>query len=189
VRQPERDPMWEWTDERVDTFVDGELSPEEMVQFEEALAVGVGNEDVLLARRIRNGLHALPQPVLRPEVSRFILEQVRADVRVSRRGWLRQLVEREWASLFQPALTMAVLLMIVVSAVLVGRPPMKQENISQAEVEQALAEARWALGYISHVSKETGSSVRSEVLEAHVVRPVRHALGAALNEQSETELR
>ena len=85
---------------------------------------------------------------------------------------------------------MAVLVMIVVSGVLVGHPPVQQqESISQAEVEQALAEARWALAYISYVSKETGSSVRSEVLEAHVVRPFRHALDAALNEQSETELR
>jgi hypothetical protein len=173
----------------VEAFVDGELSPDVMAQFEEALAVGVGGEDVLLARSIRNGLHALPQPVLRPEVSRFVLEQVRADGREQRRGWLQQFVEREWAGLLQPTLAMAMLLLFVFSAVLVGRPPVQQENISQAEVEQALAEAKWALAYISHVGKETGSSVRSDVLEAHVVQPVRHALSAALNEQPETELR
>lgn len=191
MRQPERDPMWEWADERMDAFVDGELSPEEMAQFEEVLAVDADVEDgILLARRVRVGLRALPQPALRPDVSRFVLEQARADIRASRYGRLRRFVEREWTSLLRPALTMATLLIIVASATLIGRPRAQpQESISQAEVERALDDARWALGFISHVSRETGSSVRSDVLEEHVVRPFRTALGAALNEQSETELR
>jgi len=190
VRQPERNPNREWANEHVEAFVDDALSSDEKERFEALLAAGIGEADVELARRIRDGLHALPRPALRPEISRFVLEQARAEVRASRRGWLRQFVEREWASLLRPALTMAVLLVAVVLAVLIGRPPVHpQEAISQADVERALAEARWALAYVSHVSRETGSSVRNEVLEAHVVRPVRHALGAVLDERSETELK
>lgn len=181
-------PFQDWIDDRIEAYVDGELSPEDREDFERVLAVGVGERDVLMSRRVRDGLRSLPRPMLGAGVSRHVLEHARAEAQSGPVAWLRGVADALWAPVLRPVLSMALLVLVVTSAVLIGRPA-RQGGTSPAEVQRALAEAKWALAYVSHVGSETGSSVRTEVLQPHVVRPMRQALDIVLDEHHKTVIR
>ena len=160
-----------WVDEHIEKYLDGELPLAELRHFEMALAKGPVHEDLQLARRIQVGLHALPQPLCPPHIIESVVLQVQRErytLSLARiEAWLRPW----WGDVLRPALAMGVLTAIVLSAAFLGRTPAPQ-NVSQAEVEQALAEAKWALAYVSHVGLEASESVR-HVLDNTLADPDR----------------
>lgn len=181
--------LQDWLDARIEAYVDGELCPADGAELERYLTTGMGEHDVRMSRRVRDGLRSLSSPMLPVGASRYVLERARAESDSVPVTWLRWIARGLWTPVLRPVFAMALLVLVVVSAVLIGRPVPVEQISATAEVQQALAEAKWALAYVSHVGRETGSSVRSEVLQPHVVRPMQQALGIVLDEQHKTELR
>ena len=175
-------------DARVEAYLDEALPADEQARFEQALTADAGWEaELFLARQIRDGLHALPQPMCPPHVTDAVLAQVR---RQAQQSWIDRLeawLHQQWLSLWQPALAMAVLLLLVVSAALVGRPQQQQPAYAEAEVQRAMQEVQWALAYLSEVGRQTGKTVREDVIAEHVVGTVQGALGARQQQSDTTE--
>ena len=175
-----------WADDRVEAFLDGDLAALEAEAFDHALADDADCEaELFLATRIRTELRALPRPACPPAVTRAVIAQARRDVRRARPERLRAWLDRWWTPFWQPSLAMALLLALVFTASLVGRPAAPAADA--ARVEAALAEAKWTLAYLSQVGRQTGRSVRHDVLEHRVVEPVQAALGTILPEIPKTQ--
>ncbi len=177
----------DWMDARVEAYLDEVLPTDEQARFEHALAADADWEaELFLARQIRDGLHALPQPVCPPRVTDAVLAQVRRQAQVSWIDRLQGWIEQQWLALWQPALAMAVLLLLVVSATLIGRPT-QQATYADAEVERAMQEVQWALAYLSEVGRQTGKVVRDEVIAERVVLTVQDAFNTRQRKSDTTE--
>lgn len=59
--------------------------------------------------------------------------------------------------------------------------PARAGDVTDPDVDRALQEAKWALAFVSDVSREAGESLRRSVLQERVAEPIRRALGAALD--------
>lgn len=59
--------------------------------------------------------------------------------------------------------------------------PARAGDVPDPDVDRALQEAKWALAFVSDVSREAGESLRRSVLQERVAEPIRRALGAALD--------
>ncbi|NBC17626.1 MAG: hypothetical protein GVY18_09970 [Bacteroidetes bacterium] len=171
-------PTSDWIDDRIDAYLDGDLPEDERAAVEQHLAVHPdAKAEVTLARRVRDGLRALPEPTCPDRVTRTVLAEVHRRQRADRFQRLRAWIERQWLQFWQPALAMSVLLLLIATALLVGQPPQPSPNaVADAEVQHALDEVRWTLAYLSDVSQQAGASVRDEVLERRVVAPMHRAV-------------
>ena len=177
----------DWMDARVEVYLDEALPAGEQARFEHALAADADWEaELFLARQIRDGLHALPQPMCPPRVTDAVLAQVRRQAQVSWIDRLQGWIEQQWLALWQPALAMAVLLLLVVSATLIGRPT-PQTTYADAEVDRARQEVQWALAYLSEVGRQTGKMVRDEVIAERVVLTVQDAFNTRQRKSDTTE--
>ncbi len=176
-------PPRDWMDERLEGYLDGDLTPEETARFERGLRRDDWAAELRRAASIRDGLRALPLPECPPHVTRAVLREAR---RRARAEWLhraREALARAWRLTARPALAMAVLVALVVVAALVTRPP--RDAPARTEVEHALAEVKWTLAYLSEVGRQTGASVHRDVLDAHVFGPMHEALGAFAHDPPE----
>lgn len=177
---PDRD----WMDSRVEAYLDGELPADEEAMFKEVLAADpYWRYQVDLADGIQATLRTLPQPECPSHVVDAIYDRtIKAERKQRVRdyvGWWREV----WLDVRQPALAMAVLLTIVVGTALFGtRSPTQQES---AEVRQALEDARWAMAFLAEVGRNTGSAIRDDILQEHVISPMHDAVGSALSPHNE----
>ncbi len=175
-------PPHDWMDDRLEAYLDGDLTPEEAARFERGLSGDDWAAELRRAASIRDGLHAMPLPECPPHVTRAVLREAR---RRARAEWLhrtREGLTHAWRLTARPALAMAVLVALVVVAALVTRPPRPAPGV---EVEHALAEVKWTLAYLSEVGRQTGASVHRDVLDAHVFGPMHEALGAFAHDPPE----
>jgi hypothetical protein len=67
---------------------------------------------------------------------------------------------------------MALLLIVVLSSVIVGR----NSPVPDAEVAQALADVKMALAYFSDAGRTTGTAVKQDIIGPFVVRPVSRSM-------------
>lgn len=157
-----------WMAARVEAYVDDDLPPAERARFEAALADDPAwQHEVALARRIQVGLRALPAPPCPPRV-------LAALPHADRPPRPAPLPRRRWPTL-RPALAGLALVGMVALSALPGRRPAPPPPVAEAEVEQALADVKWTLAYLSSVSRRTGEAVRRDV-EDRVVAPARAAV-------------
>ena len=185
MRPPESFPTDDGVGVLLEAYLDGDLPAPERAVLERRLAADEAlRAELRLARRVRDGLRTLPRPSCPPAVTQAVWEQTHRLAWQERRQRVGAWFSRWGRDVWRPVLAMAVLLLLVLSAALVGRPT---HTPPPAEVEMALDEVKWTLGYLSKVGREAGVSVRNEVLEAHVVRPVQEALNTLLDEQTESE--
>jgi hypothetical protein len=70
---------------------------------------------------------------------------------------------------------MALLLIVVLSSTLVSRPD-APPAVASAEVTQALADVKLALGVLADAGRTTGNAVSQDVIGPLVVRPVARGL-------------
>lgn len=173
----------DWMDERIEAYLDGALPVDEQAAFERQLHTdATWDTELRLARQIRSGLRALPAPMCPPHVTNAVLAEVQRRREASRsERWIAWL-ERLRAEFWQPALAMSLLLVVVTLAAVLGRPA---QPAPDPEVAQALAEVRWTLAYLSEVGRQTGESVRDQVIDEHVVQPVQRALGPLFQESAD----
>ena len=166
----------DWMDARVEAYLDGDLPAHERTVFERTLAENpVWEAEVLLAREVREALRTLPEPDCPSFVTDAVMARVQREARASAieqaQGWIEQHILVLW----RPALAMAVLVLLVVAGALIGRPPQPAPQYADAEVQQALDEVRWTLALLTEVGRQTGQSVKQDVLGERVVAPVQEA--------------
>lgn len=174
-------------DALIEAYVDDEVSPSERGQLEAFVASDPDARDELqLARTLKRRLGALPQPQCPPDVTRAVLSAARSDVRRTFVERLRAAMAASWTTVVRPSLAVGVLVAVVVGGALITMPaddPAPTEAVaSTEEVDRALDEAKWALAYISNLGRETATSIRDDVLDERVVRPVNRALEAAFDD-------
>ena len=174
----------DWMDARVEAYLDDALPDDERARFEQRLDED-WHAELFLARQIRDGLQTLPDLECPPHVTSAVLAQTRREARASWierfHAWMQQQVTAFW----QPALAMTVVLVLVVSASIIGRP--NDPPPTDREVAQALAEVKLALGYLSEASRQTGKVVRDDVIAERVVGPVQEALNARQEPSDDTQ--
>lgn len=176
-------------DERLEAYLDGELSVEEAAEVEARLAGDARwRAELARARAVRDGLRALPRPACPPAVTAAVLAHARRETR--RRPLTR--LARAFGGVrridWRPALAMAVLAGLVVASALIDSGARRSGTphdgalaaIPPAEVEAALEEARWALAYVSEVGRRTGRSVREAAFDEPLVAPVTGAVKSIL---------
>lgn len=154
----------------IEAYLDGELAALERAALEAHMIVcATCAEQLALGRRVRAGLDSLPVLASPPSVAATALAYASSHPRPSRRPW--------WRVNWTPALAGAVALVLLAITGYVGQrsqPALPQ--YTRAELEQARAEAKWALVFISQLSRKTTDGVRSEVLDFHVTRNLRRAI-------------
>ena len=186
--KPSESPIHDWMDARVEAYLDEALSIDEQARFEHALAADADWEaELFLARQIRDGLRALPHPECPPHVTAAVLAKVRRQAHASWIDRMETWLQEQWLALWQPALAMAVLLLLVVSASLIGRPQQQEPAYAEAEIQRAMQEVQWTLAYLSEVGRQTGKTVRDDVIADRVVGTVQGAFGTRQQKSDTTE--
>ena len=176
-------------DERVEAYVDGDLSPAERARFEEGLRLhALWRAHVEQARAVRNELHALPRLTCPPRV----VEAVRAEVRQPRTGRTERAPQRHLRlrrpAVWSSALAMMLLLVIVFAVLLrAPEPPPQTQPFTDAEVEQATVEVAWTLAYLARIGEETGRAVEDVLPNSQLVRSTRQALEPVLGKPSDPD--
>ena len=173
-----------WVDEHIDDYIDGDLSTGDRTRFAKHLDVCTAcRREFELAGSVLNELHALPEEKCPDRVSDAVLDHVGAGA-----DGERSLVQRVrgWRAGGTPsvraALVSAFIVLIIVSAAVVGR--MQQNRITPEEVAVAEAQLRQTLAYVGEVSRRSGVVVRNEAIGKGIVKPMRRAMNV-LNDDSE----
>lgn len=174
----------EWMDNRVEAYVDGELSGEERETFEEILSEDEHwQTQVRQAERIQGALDDLPTPSAPPELTRSILDQTSRSPQTL--PWwkdaLQQMIQT-WRAIVaarrRPAVDYAVGMAFVAVALVFIVWPLTQPDsptspptqvssqldlpvtapYSESDVERARTKAEWTFGYISRISQPASNA-------------------------------
>ena len=166
-----------WLDDRIEAYLDGSLPPNELQRFKALVA---GNEEVQhaidVARLISASLRSIPDEPCPDFVSRNVMAHVRQDLR--RSAWQR--VESFFMGIrmtyLKHVFAVAALVLIVVSSTQIGGRVGMTSAQSEAEVSQALDDVKWTLAYLSGVGKNTGTTVKANVIEDQMVGPMSRSI-------------
>lgn len=157
---PDHRPDHTWIDERIEAFLDHDLPEAEMAEMERMMAESPGWEThLLLAGQIRDTLRATETPLAPPRMARTILRRTRWMAFLERMYALVGSLGAQLRAAWQPALALTSVALLATFLYLstnpkpVAAPP-------QADVEMALAEVKWTLGYISKTGRKAGESVQ-----------------------------
>lgn len=152
----------EWVDDHIEAYLDGALPEEDRLRFENALETNEAwQRELAFAVNLRDELRAIPTPEMSPDLTRAIINNTR------KAAW-RAFVDRLKSILLGPTLVpwkpaLATLSLILVAvALILSNPstPTDPQAFTDTEIEQALAEVKWTLGYVSQTGKMTGDSVQ-----------------------------
>lgn len=172
-----------WFEERVEAFVDGELSADELKVFETRLAADATlQQSVNDARTVISVLRTASRAHCPDVVSDRVLQLARGgslpDTGLERRD--RQALRRVPILRRVTVRTVAIAAAACLAVLLFLKQPAPPENYSEAEVQQALREAKYALAIVSNASKETAKTIRMDAMPA-----VNDAFDRVLNEGQE----
>lgn len=171
-----------WAEDRIEAYVDGDLSGKEKKAFEHLVRQDVDlAREVALEQRLKRALGELPKPVCPPTAYEPVLDRVRREaparriVRQSR--WLREQV------VLIPVPVRVILAAVTVIAVATVALLPDRVGVAPAhdptEVQAALEEVKRALSYVSLAGRETGSAIRTHAVDQTLIRPIRRAIGRA----------
>ncbi|MDZ4700502.1 MAG: hypothetical protein SH809_12415 [Rhodothermales bacterium] len=158
-----------WIDERLEAFLDGDLPPEELARMERVLANDpTWHVRLTLATRIQAELRASFTPAVPAGLTRVILSRARRAHRAQVWGdWWRtglQTFLARFRAAWQPALALTSIAALATFLYLAGGfNASRTAPATVPDVEQALAEVKWTLGYISKTGRKTGESVQSAI--------------------------
>lgn len=171
-----------WVQDRMDSYVDGELHGSELSEFEQhADACGSCRSDLALARSVADGLRALPAlqcpPRVVDEAAARVEPAPKADSLMDRlTGWFAG----KTAYLPRPAMA-AVVVVIVAAVVFVllqqERFPFEDREgpqlaVTEQEAELAKLDVMLAFAYLGKYSRKTGDIISNEVIGERVLKPV-----------------
>ena len=152
-----------WVNERLEAYLDNQLPPEEAQQVEQWLeGDNRWHEELTLAMHIRDELRSFRSPVCPPHVAHTVIKNARRDTWLSLTNRMNQFFTGGWISYWKPIL--ATMTLLVIASMLLFRVPLHHdtqasEEITQLEIDQALDEVKWTLGYVSKTGRLTGASV------------------------------
>jgi hypothetical protein len=142
-----------------------------------------GELDAQLDALLDRHLKSLPRETFPADRLSFVLATARRDAR--RDAWKRIVTWLKSAPAFdlKPAFAMAALTAVTVFAALYGDPGRRAPAPMDPQVAEALEQVRWTLGFVADVSKRTGESVRTQVIDPHVVQPLQDAVNEVFDAQ------
>ncbi len=167
-----------WWDDFVDDYVDGSLSDEDMSRLDALKAIDTTlASQIELSRAMRTEFRAMSN-VKCPE---WVMQDVKRDVRAD---LLRNMWTRGWETLvgfstrqLRPVLATATLIGIVILSSRIG----VTGTTTDPAVARALDDVKWTLAYLSEVTRQTGSAVRTEALEPLVLNSMQHAVDSFID--------
>jgi len=169
----------DWVLETMESWLDGDLEPADAARFQRHVAgCDACRSEAGRAREVTEALRSLPMRECPPEVVERAAAAARAGktpLRDRIAGWLGPRVE----IFLRPAMV-AMLLVVVAAGVFVianrGRVSGPQSPYTQAEIEEAAAQARLAFAYVGYYSRRAGRVISDEVMAQRVVPDVEDAL-------------
>ncbi|MGB0650729.1 MAG: hypothetical protein ACPGQT_07435 [Rhodothermales bacterium] len=183
-----QDPDRIWADDRLEAWLAGELRQSEADRFEHIL-----EDDAWLAREVDQ---ARAMDVIFSELKDSAALERCPDIVTThvvahaRREWLLQLplrvhegFRRMASAGLRPALAVALLFVVVISATWMARSPSGSANLTAgqtAEVTQALADVKMALAVLANAGQTTGTAVGADVIGPYVVRPMARGMNTVI---------
>ncbi len=169
---------YDWLDERVEAYVDGELSEADVLRFEAALKDSPDlRAAVATARRIREVMASMPLPPCpKPVVSEVLRLASQSRRSLSMRDrYVDALVPRR--RLVQAFAVAAIVAVVAIGGALLFKGPAEQD-----EIERGLADVKLALAYVGEAGRHAGDIVRIEAMDQGVVTPIRRAVSHVTGE-------
>ncbi len=177
-----------WFDLRIESYIDGELPEAERALFAERLLHDAElRRQVALAERVSLSLAAVERPLCSEEMVARV-EAISQGVSGSGSG-MRILSQRSprvtpLRLLRWPVgIAACAALSLMVIRGIGGFPETTDtvldpasETYTQAEIDAALVEAKFALAVVSDAGRHAGTTVREAVIQRHLVRPVNTKL-------------
>ncbi|MFH1756115.1 MAG: zf-HC2 domain-containing protein [Candidatus Latescibacterota bacterium] len=186
---PDVENMCEWTLERIEAFVDADLSDADRSACNAHMQQCARcHYELEAAQATRAAIRSLPRQKCPDSVTDAVLDRIARETSPGRnpRGWLRSIFE--WKPL-RPAAAAAALVLIISMSIFISH---RQENpasllvsgndsleFSPEEVALAEAEVKWTIAYINQTGRRAGFTVRDKAIYPHVVVPVKQAVGRA----------
>lgn len=166
-----------WVSDRIDPYLDGELSADESIVFDNHVDTCIDcREELALARTVLAELRELPEQICPDSVSESLYSGMKSTTE-------RETGARQWFSgwFLRPAVAGALAGIVFTAMFLVGRMERGADTASPEEIARATAEVQWTLAFVSDVSRRSGMTFQQEVLEERVVTPMRRAVHSAID--------
>ena len=161
-----------WTQERIEAYIDGELTPAEQGRLEDhAATCAACAAELEDARRLVGALRTLPSLTCPDAVSQALqtrIRQARGKREVRRWGW---------------AYAAAAVLALIAGYHLFDPEPVPPA-FSPQEITQARRQVEWTLAYLGDLNSRMGTRVRDDVIQPHLVQPLRLNLDTILPVQT-----
>ena len=175
----------ESTDALLDAYIDGKLDAPTAERFEAHQATCPACAEALaFARDMGAALAALPMQPCPEPVTRSVYREVRTR---QRRAWLQDMrgrVVQGFLPALRPALAVAAVAVVFWWVRPENPPPpaISAAEPTQEEVDEALAQLKWTMGYVSDVGRKAGVMVRHDVIQPHVVAPMQQTVQGVVAE-------
>jgi len=168
----------EWMLDRIDAYLDGDLSPAESAVADLHLTrCPACAEELQMARQVAGSLRALPAMNCPDSIPEAVRARIGAagNKQWGVKPWPWYYRWQEWFK--RPAVVgvMTAVLFVVITAFLGEKKPVLPEY-SQAEIEAAELDAKLALAYLGRCTNRAGATVRDDVFEQGVIAPIMRAV-------------
>lgn len=170
----------------LDAVLDGVAGPDQKRRLEELCGQYpecAHERDTAMA--VRSALLAIGTPAAPPSVARAVFRAVRRRRMARFKSRVREGLDAIFGPAWRPALSLASAAVVFLTLFALFRPPQQPEaqtEYTAEEVQAAVEELRWALGYVGKVGKKTGLLIRDEIVEPHVMTPINKSLKAAIGD-------
>ena len=179
----ETDKSCEWVKERIDAFLDDDLSREDGASLEAHLAQCYScREELDLARQVRQEISALPQKKCPQRVISATLERIQAESSESREQ-SSLFHERPWLKGGFRLAFIAAALVVVIWISLHEKPPVSEQRIDAVELAEAERQFQITLAYVGYVSSRSAEKIQDEVVQSKIAPAVQGVFEKVLDSQ------
>ena len=167
-----------WSTERIDRYLEDELSVDETATLERHLKECADCAGaVALARLVVDGLRELPQLSAPPGVTASVFAQIRQRRRQHLVAWFRRWRTPVRRPLLAGGLAFAIGLLVWIHLE-------RRDEPTDAELALARSQVEWTLAYLSQMGYRTGVTAQNEVFGPRIVKPIRRTMEMSLSGQT-----
>ena len=164
-----------WTQERIEAYIDGELTSVEQGRLEaHAATCAACAAELEDARRLISALRTLPSLTCPDAVSQALQDRI---YRTRQNRW--RTAAKRW---YAPLAAAAVL--VLIAGYHLFDPEPVPPAFSPKEVAQARRQVEWTLAYLGDLNSRIGTTVRDDVIQQRLVQPLRLNLDTILPVQT-----
>ena len=168
-------PPCSWTQERIEAYIDGELTPAEQDRLEaHAATCATCAAELEDARRLISALRTLPSLTCPNAVSQALQDRIHQ----TRQDRWRTAAKRWYAPLAAAAV------LVLIAGYHLFDPEPVPPAFSPKEVAQARRQVEWTLAYLGDLNSRMGTTVRDDVIQQRLVQPLRLNLDTILPVQT-----